>query len=202
MRGIAVGLTGGIGCGKSEVGRILARGGAAIVDADDYAHEALCPGTETHRKVVEVFGREILAPDGTIARRVLGRLVMNDEAARRKLEKIIHPVVIRRIEERVSEVVATGRHVVGIVPLLFEVGMTHLWDVVICVVSPEDQVLQRLAGRGWSAEEARSWMAAQMPLAEKARRADFTIVNDGSLADLEKTTYETWSRILERGVKV
>lgn len=201
MRGMAIGLTGGIGCGKSEVGRILARRGAVIVDADEYVHEALRPGTETYRKVLEIFGPEILASDGTIDRKALGVVVINDDVRRRELEKVIHPVVIRRIQMRVAEVIEMGRHAVGIVPLLFEVGMTDLWDVVVCVVSPEGQVLQRLAGRGLSVEEARSWMAAQMPLAEKAQRADFTIVNDGSLADLEEKTYEIWSRILERGVK-
>jgi dephospho-CoA kinase len=200
-RGLAIGLTGGIACGKSEVARVLAELGADVADADEYAHEALRPRTRAYRDVVRLFGRSVVRRDGTLDRRAVARRVVADAPLRAALEKIVHPVVIRRLARWVKQTVAAGRNAVAVVPLLFEVGMTGPWDAVICVSAPRSQILKRLESRGLDRAEARAWMRAQMPVAEKERRADYVIRNDGALADLKRKTEKIWERVLKRGVR-
>lgn len=197
-RGLRVGLTGGFACGKSEVGRVLRELGAEVADADDLAHEAMRAGTPAFGKVVARFGRGIVGCDGEIDRAALGQRVFARAEERRALEALVHPEVIRRLEAWVEETAGRGRHAVAIVPLLHEAGLAGRWDAVVCVTAPEAAVLDRAAGRGLSAAAARARIAAQLPVEEKAGKADYVIRNDGTLDALRQRAREVWAEILKK----
>ncbi len=196
-RRLVLGVTGGVGCGKSEVGRILERWGWAVCDADDLAHEALAPGGAAYGPVVEWFGARILAPDGTVARDRLAQIVFQDARARAELNARLHPVVCRALREWL-EGPAREKDAAAIVPLLFEAGWTAGWTAILCVVASDQTVRERLARRGWSEEESLRRIAAQWPLEEKKKRADYVIKNDGTLAELERAVRCVVDRIGEQ----
>ena len=195
-KGLSIGLTGGIACGKSEAGRIFERQGAQVRDADDLAHELIRRGGPLFDKVVGRFGSEIVGPGGEIDRQVLGRRVFSDAAERKALEAIIHPEVSRALREWIAGETRQGKNAVAIVPLLFEVGWTDLWDAVVCVASKEEIAIARLKQRGLSEQEARARILAQMPLEIKTQKANYVIQNDGTLDALEKRTREVWQKIV------
>lgn len=175
---ITVGLTGGIGSGKSEVARLLAERGAVVVDADALAREAVEPGTPGLAAVVEEFGPEVLASDGTLDRARLAAVVFADPERRAVLEAIVHPYVGRRSQHLVAR--AGGDAVVVYdVPLLVEKQMQGDFDLVVVVdVSPETQVRRLAAERGMSADDVRSRIAAQSTRDERLAVADVVIDND------------------------
>jgi dephospho-CoA kinase len=187
-----VGLTGGIGAGKSEVARRLAELGAIVIDSDRLAREVVEPGTEGLAEVVAAFGPEVLGPDGALDRPALGRRVFGDEAARRRLEAIIHP----RVRARSAELIAAAPPdavVVNDIPLLVESGVGAGFDVVVVVAASEETRLRRLArSRGMSADEARSRMAAQATDEQRRAAADVVLDNDGSLEDLRAAVDRLW----------
>jgi dephospho-CoA kinase len=195
-KGLSIGLTGGIACGKSEAGRILEREGAQVRDADALVHEFIRRGGPLFDKVVGRFGGEIVGPDGEIDRQILGRRVFSDAAERKALEALIHPEVIRFLRDWIAGETQRGRHAVAIVPLLFEVGWTDVWDAVVCVAATEKTVIGRLKQRGLSEQEARARISAQMPLEEKMRKANYVIQNDGTLNSLEERTRAVWQKIV------
>lgn len=203
-----IGLTGGIGSGKSVVARMLASLGAAVVDADAIAREVVEPGEPALARLVEAFGPDVLNPDGTLDRRALGRRVFQDEGARKTLEGIVHPAIRTRTWERIGALMATGRHpaVVWDVPLLFEVGAGNLVDQVWVVTAPRPVRLERLRQRDpdLSREELERRMAAQMPLEEKVARADVVIDNGGDLATTRRQVEAAWRRHVlgDRGAAV
>jgi dephospho-CoA kinase len=181
---LMVGLTGGIGAGKSAVAARFAELGAVVIDADRLARAVVAPGTEGLADVVAEFGPEILEPSGALDRAAVGRLVFADEAARRRLESIIHP----RVRARTAELVAAAPAdavVVNDVPLLVEAGLAAAYDVVVVVLAPERSRVERLArDRGMDATEAYARIAAQATDEQRREVADVVIENDGSLADL------------------
>ncbi len=179
--GLAV--TGGIACGKSAFGRMLAELGADVEDADDVAHRLQEPGRPLAVAVRNAFGSECLRPDGGVDRPTLARIVFADPDKLATLNALSHPVIRRRLEEwRREPTDAWARF--ALVPLLFESGWEGDWDATICVTcSPETQ-LRRLLDRGLDEDGVRKRLAAQMPLSEKAARADIVVRNDGTLADL------------------
>jgi dephospho-CoA kinase len=187
-----VGLTGGIGAGKSEVARRLAQLGAVVIDSDRLAREVVEPGTEGLAEVVAAFGPEVLGPDGALDRPALGRRVFGDEAARHRLEAIIHP----RVRARSAELIAAAPPdavVVNDIPLLVETGIGAGFDLVVVVTASVPSRLRRLAGyRGMSAEEARSRMAAQATDEQRRAVADVVLDNDGSLEDLRAAVDRLW----------
>jgi dephospho-CoA kinase len=195
-KGLSIGLTGGIACGKSEVGRILEREGAQIRDADELAHELIRCGGSLFDKVVKRFGAGIVGRDGEIDRQILGRRVFADAEERKALEALIHPEVIRTLRRWIAGETRQGKNAVAIVPLLFEVGWTDAWDAVVCVASSSEVVIERLKQRGLSEPEARARISAQMPLEIKIRKAKHVIQNDGTLNSLEKRTREVWQKIV------
>ena len=192
---LRVGLTGGIGSGKSEVARRLASYGAMIIDADRLAREVVEPGTDGLAAVVDVFGDEVLAADGSLDRPALGRIVFGDEAARRRLEAIIHPRVRARAGELEKAAVAADPDVVVVhdIPLLVETGQAAGFDAVVVVDAPEEVQIDRLTRvRGISPEDARVRVAAQASRAERRSAATVVLDNSGALTALDAQVKRLW----------
>lgn len=191
---LTIGLTGGYATGKSTVARLLRELGAVVVDADDLAHAAMRRGEPGWREVVEAFGRGILDPAGEVDRAALGRIVFADPARRKELEGIIHPKVIAAVEAAKERARAAGAPVfVCEAPLLFEAGMADAFDRVWVIAAPRALAAARAAERDkLPPGQVRARMDAQMPLAEKERRADTIIVNDGDLDCLARRVREAW----------
>ncbi|MDG9705276.1 dephospho-CoA kinase [Streptomyces sp. DH37] len=195
---LSVGLTGGIGAGKSEVSRLLGGYGAVIVDADRIAREVVEPGTEGLAAVVAKFGREVLAPDGSLDRARLGSIVFGDPERLKALNAIVHPLVGARSAE-LQQAAGDDAVVVHDVPLLAENGLAPLYDVVVVVDASAETRLDRLVRlRGMAEEEARGRMAAQATREQRLAVADVVIDNDGPLEKLEPQVAEVWRRLRER----
>ena len=200
---LLVGLTGGIGSGKSTVAALLADRGAAVIDADDLARRAVAPGTEGFDRVVEAFGRDILGPDGDIDRSRLAAIVFGDPTRLRALESIVHPEVARLYAEALEPFRETDRIVVYSVPLLAERGLAEGFDVVVVVVSDIDRRIERLMrDRGMTAEQVRARAAAQLSDEERARVADVLLDNDGELERLAPQVDRLWTDLAERAEAV
>jgi dephospho-CoA kinase len=181
-----IGLTGGIASGKSTFAAALRDRGAPVVDADALARAAVAPGSPALAEIARAFGPGVLAPDGSLDRRRMGALVFADEAARRRLEAITHPAVRRAVAEETARLSALGHDLAFYdVPLLFEVGLEATVDAVVVVWAPPDVQRARLAARdGLGPAEAEARLSAQLPVDEKAARADFVVENVGAAADL------------------
>lgn len=194
---LTVGLTGGIGSGKSEVTRLLAAKGAAVVDADLVAREVVEPGTPGLEQVVAEFGPEVLRPDGSLDRPRLGSLVFADPARLQRLNAIVHPLIGERTAELVGQAQASGVAVlVHDVPLLVESGLAEAYEVVVVVAAAPSTQLERLTrNRGLTREEAEQRIAAQAPLADKLAVATHVIRNDGSLKDLGDQVDRLWDEL-------
>ncbi len=198
---LRVGLTGGIGSGKSEVTRRLAAKGAAIIDADVIAREVVAPGTPGLAAVVDAFGPSVLRPDGALDRERLGRLVFADPPARERLNAIVHPLVRQETARRFAEA-PDGAVVVNDVPLLVETGLAASYDVVVVVTAePGTQVRRLVERRGMIEEDARARIAAQAPLADKVAVADHVVHNEGDLADLEAQVDALWQWLRQRAAE-
>jgi dephospho-CoA kinase len=189
---LLVGLTGGIGSGKSTVARMLARRGAVVLDSDVLAREAVEPGTPGFGAVLARFG-DVLTPDGSIDRAALAEVVFADEVARADLERIVHPVVRRRIAEFVADRADTDDVIVVDSPLLIETGAHEGFPMVVVVTAPVDARIARLGARGMSEDDVRARMDAQMPLEEKAGYADLVLDNGGTEAELEDRVDRLWA---------
>jgi len=195
---VRIAVTGGIACGKSLVGKFLSGQGIPVCEADVLAHEKMSPGTRVFSRVVRVFGNGILGADGAIDRRVLGRRVFSNPQQVAALNAIVHPAVKNAWKEWLAIKQKTARAAAVVVPLLYEVGEGEGWDAVICVTSAPVLQIQRLKGRGLSRPEACRRMQAQMGTAEKAERADFVIVNDGTRTMLEEQSNRVVRHIVEK----
>ncbi|GAA2957081.1 dephospho-CoA kinase [Streptomyces griseoincarnatus] len=195
---LTVGLTGGIGAGKSEVSRLLVERGAVLIDADRIARDVVEPGTPGLAAVVEAFGEEILAEDGSLDRPRLGALVFNDPDKLATLNSIVHPLVGARSRE-LEEAAPGDAVVVHDVPLLTENGLARLYDVVIVVDASTGTQLDRLVRlRGMSEEDARARMAAQATREQRRAVADIVIDNDVPLDALERRVEEVWADLVRR----
>ena len=187
-----VGLTGGIASGKSTVAAILAELGAVVIDADLLAREVVEKGTPGLAAVVEAFGPEVLTPEGDLDRPKVGSIVFNDEASRRVLEGIVHPLVFARYAE-LEAAAPTDGIVVHDIPLLVESGRAGEFDAVIVVDVPaHTQVERMLRDRGWTEEDARARIAAQATREDRRAVASYLIENTGSLADLRARVREVY----------
>lgn len=195
---LRVGLTGGIGSGKSEVSRRLAARGAVVVDADKIAKEVVEPGTPGLAEIVEAFGEDVLRPDGTLDRERLGAIVFADAEKLKVLNGIVHPKVGER-SERLQREAPDDAVVVYDVPLLAENNLAPLYDVVIVVDTPDEVRLERLLRyRGMPEADARARIAAQASREDRLRIADIVIRNEGSLDDLEAQIDKIWQDLSER----
>ncbi|MER7202623.1 dephospho-CoA kinase [Streptomyces sp. CB01635] len=195
---LKVGLTGGIGAGKSEVSRLLVEHGAVLIDADRIAREVVEPGTPGLAAVVEAFGSEVLATDGSLDRPALGAIVFADADRLAVLNSIVHPLVGARSAE--LEAAATGDSVVvHDVPLLAENGLAPLYDLVVVVdASPETQLDRLVRLRGMSEEDARARMAAQATRDKRLEIADIVIDNDVPLDELHRRVDAVWADLAQR----
>ena len=209
-------VTGGIACGKSLVGAYLETLGVAVIEADTVCHGLMRAGTPLFSQIVAAFGRAILAPDGEIDRAVLGRRVFGDAAALGRLNALLHPaaagaieawVLARREEarlnigqarlQRYAQHCAQGWHggVAAIIPLLYETAWEAAWDRVICVSAPIALQRERLRSKGFTEKEAHDRMAAQWPVEEKMKRADYVVFNAGTQVCAQMQTVQVMQHI-------
>jgi dephospho-CoA kinase len=194
---LRVGLTGGIASGKSTVSRMLGALGAEIIDADAIAHQALEPGSPAHDRVVARFGRDVLDDHGRIDRKILGARVFADADARRALEAIVHPEVLRQASRRFDDAARSGRRIaVFDAALLVESGFHERLDRLIVVRCSAASQIARLLERGLSEDEARARIAAQAPLERKLTHADVVIDTDGKLDDTRRQVESAWRDLI------
>ncbi|MBU4211901.1 MAG: dephospho-CoA kinase [Kiritimatiellae bacterium] len=211
-------VTGGIACGKSLVGAYLEALGVAVIEADTVCHGLMRAGTPLFSQIVAAFGRAILAPDGEIDRAVLGRRVFGDAAALASLNALLHPaaqsaieawVLARREEARLQPAAAISNQqsaisnsvqgwrggVAAIIPLLYETAGEAAWDRVICVSAPIVLQRKRLRSKGFTEKEAHDRMAAQWPVEEKMKRADYVVFNAGTQVCAQRQTVQVMQHI-------
>ena len=189
-----IGLTGGIGTGKTRVSQMLQTLGATVINADLVGHEAYLPNTETWRAVVNAFGSGILDADEQIDRRKLGGIVFSDSRKLELLNSIVHPRIYAMIGDQIGELEEDGAEVVVVeAALLIEANWTPLADSVWVVTAPQEQVLARLTTRGMSTEQALSRINSQMPQDERVLHADVVISNDSGIGELTSAITEEWN---------
>ncbi|MFI5734684.1 dephospho-CoA kinase [Kribbella sp. NPDC051587] len=196
---LRVGLTGGIGAGKSAVSSRLAARGAIVIDSDVLAREVVAKGTEGLAEVVAAFGPEVLTAEGEMDRSAVGRIVFGDAAARKRLEAVIHP----RVRARAAEIEASAPDdaiVVHDIPLLVETGQADKFDVVLVVDVPANVQLERLTQqRKMAADEARQRIASQATREQRLAVADIVVDNSGTPAELEERIDEVWATLRGHG---
>lgn len=192
-----IGLSGGVAAGKSTVAKLLAdKYKVRVVDADQLVHQSMAKSTPTYRQIVAQFGEEYLSAEGEIDRAKLAELVFHEPEKLRQLEEIIHPEIIRQLKEQIEASRRQNETLVVVVPLLFEKGLEDLVDTVWAVVANDEEKVRRLMSRGLSKEQAWLRIRAQLPDAEKARRADLVIYNNGSLKELEEQVEWCWQETM------
>jgi dephospho-CoA kinase len=195
-----IGLTGGIGSGKSTAAAIFRDLGAAVIDADRLNHEELnCP--EVIGELCRWWGQRVVGADGRADRAAIRRIVIHDDSQRERLERLVHP----RIEQRRRELMAgfqddpAIRAVVWDAPLLHEAGLAEQCDCLVFVEAGQGARLKRVRQRGWTAEDLERFERSQWPLDTKKDRADYRIANNSDIADLRRQVEDVFSRILARG---
>jgi dephospho-CoA kinase len=197
---LSIALTGNIAAGKSTVAELFRLWGATIIDADQLVHEAQAPGQPVLEGIAARFGRELIAPDGSLDRAALRTKVLADPRALAELNRIVHPEVRRRRLALLAEARARGdRIVVSDIPLLFEADDPAAFDAVVLVDAPEPVRRARLLGsRTLGGGEADRLIASQLPAAAKRARSDYVIENDGDLSSLERNARAVWQSLLTR----
>ncbi|MEV0619890.1 dephospho-CoA kinase [Nonomuraea sp. NPDC050404] len=198
---LKIGLTGGIGSGKSEVARRLSAKGAMVIDADKIAREVVEPGTAGLARVVATFGEEVLHPDGSLNREKLGSYVFADSEKLAALNAIVHPLVGERVAQLQREA-ADDTIMVYDVPLLVENNLAPMYDVVIVVDAPDRLRIERLAEhRGMAEADAKARIAAQATRGDRLAAADIVIPNEGPLEELDARVDEVWQDLLGRAAR-
>ena len=192
-----IGLTGGIGSGKSTVAAMLAELGAEVIDTDKVGHEAYRPGTEGFRQVTEAFGDDIVAADGTIDRRALAAKVFADPAQLRRLNAIVHPLIGLAVRDWLvrAQAAPSSAPIVVEAPVLMEAGWRFFDEVWVVIVKPETAIARVTASRDMTADEVRRRIDAQLSNAARVKLADRVIENDGTLDDLRERVREAWHAV-------
>jgi dephospho-CoA kinase len=193
-----IGLTGGIGSGKSTVSAMLADLGAQVIDADAIAREVVAPGTEGLAALVDAFGPDVLAPDGSLDRATLADKAFADESARERLNAITHPRIAARTADLMRSI-PDDAVLVHDVPLLVEVGLQDAYDVVLVVDAPDEVRVGRLLERGLDEQDARARIAAQATREQRLAVADVVLDNSGSLGNLRQQVERAWTTIAGLG---
>ena len=198
---LVIGLTGGIGTGKSEVASLLRSLGAEVIDADQVGHEAYTPNSESWRAVVNAFGEEILRPDGQIDRGRLGAIVFSDPEQLDKLNGIMHPRMARMVGDKIEVFRDKGKPAVVVeAAVLFEAGWDSLVDEVWTTDSPVELVIERLQARnGMGEEEVMRRINSQMDRSERIERSDLVVDNSGDVTSLEETVKALWDTRVNEG---
>ena len=199
---MVIGLTGGIGSGKSVVGGMLAELGAHVIDTDKVGHRVYAPGSEGFRRIVEAFGRGIVAADGTIDRKRLGAVVFADEGKRQTLNGIVHPLIFQEIMREIGERRTAGftGPIVLEAPILVEAKGTGLVDQIWVVTAPPEAVRRRLQeSRAMTPAEIEARVAAQLDDGERRRHADVVIEYDGDVAGLRQVVEAVWRTVVAKG---
>lgn len=192
-----IGLTGGIGSGKSTVAELFAEHGAYVVDADAIAREVVAPGTPGLQELADAFGPGVLADDGSLDRAALAEIVFSDPSARELLNRITHPRIAARTAE-ILESLPAEAVIIHDVPLLVEAGLSQAYDVVVVVDAPDEVRVARLIERGLSEQDARARIASQASREERLAAADVVIDNSGSLSDLSDQVTRAWPMVSGR----
>jgi dephospho-CoA kinase len=195
---LLVGLTGGLGSGKSTVARMLQERGAVVLDADVFARDAVHAGSDTFRAVLRRFGDDIVAPDGELDRAKLAGIVFADRSALDALEAIVHPEVRRMLADAIQAELDTDHVIVLVNPLLIEMGTHRDCDVVVVVSTEPATQISRAMERGMQEDDVRARIAAQLPLDERARHADVLLDNEGTLEELEAEVEVLWRGLAAR----
>lgn len=195
--GPVIGLTGGIGAGKSTVAGLLAGMGAVVIDADRVGHEIYLPGTEGFRRVVDAFGPDVVAPDGTIDRRRLGARVFAAPSELARLNALVHPLIGDEIRRRIAAAPA-GRPLVVEAAIMLEAGWRFFDRIWAVIVRPETAIARVAASRGLAPEEVAQRIAVQISNAERRRLADVVIENDGTPAELRANVEAAWHESLQQ----
>ena len=200
---IVIGLTGGIGTGKSEVTRIFQELGAVLINADQIGHQAYTPHSEIWQEVVKAFGEEILQPSGEIDRKKLGSIVFADPDQLTRLNQIMHPRMARMVAQQIQELREQGEDVVVVeAALLLEAGWDSLVDEVWSTESPEESVIKRLQSRSdLSQEEAKKRIDSQMSAEERTSRSQVVVDNSGDLVELERVVRSIWDHRVKAKVE-
>lgn len=201
MKSLTIGVTGGIGSGKSTATKILAELGAPIIDADKVGHAIYAPGGPAYDDMIAAFGTGILADDKTIDRRKLGPIVFADPDALKRLNSIVHPKMFARMREMIDAMRAEGetRPIVVEAAILIEANWLPLFDEIWLVVATKDRVVERVErDRGLAREQTEARIKAQLSDDERRKHAAIVITNDGTIDDLRVTLMETWRATLER----
>ena len=202
-RGIIVGVTGGIACGKSTVSKLLSKKGAIPINSDEIGHQLLKRGSPVMGALLETFGADILDKSGDVSRQKLGTIVFNDKAVRERLNAIMHPLIVEQSRSEANRLVTEDANCVVLIdaPLLIEANSQDTVDIIVVVTASLDIQFQRLLERGIAQNrplnqaEAQARIDSQMPLSEKVKHADFVIENDGTLEELEQKVDGLWHEI-------
>lgn len=199
---LVIGVTGGIGCGKSEVCRILERLGAKVIDADAIAREITDKDAKVIAQIRKTFGEEVFSPEGKLNRRKLAQIVFSNKTALEKLNRIVHPRVFKITEKELAGARKSGIYKLAVInaALIYEVGMEKNLDLVVVVSASLNRRIERLTQRnGMTEAEILARINVQMPLQEKVKRADYVIENDGTLAQLETKVKELYEELTKEG---
>ncbi len=194
---LKIAITGGAGTGKSTVARMFAELGAEVLDADAIARDVVAVGQPAWVELRRLYGEDYFNPDGSLNRSKLAQRVFADPEARRRLDALIHPLVIRELQARAANLAGRGADLVIVeVPLLFEAGREGAFDRVIVVTAPEADQIRRLRERDGRGEpEIRGILAAQWPLADKVARADYVVHNDGNFEGTRQQVQNIWGKL-------
>ena len=197
---LKIGVTGSAGSGKSLVCDGFRRIGLVVLDCDEIARQVVAPGQAAYDQVVKTFGDKIVAPDRTLDRPALRQMILTTKGSREKLESILHPVIIQETVRQMDEAIHSKQKSCAVeVPLLFELGMENLFDVVVAVTAADSTLVDRISGRdGVDRESAEKLLAIQMPQSEKARKADYIIENRAERQAVFKSVEDLYRKLVNQ----
>ena len=197
---LKIGVTGSAGSGKSLVCKGFGRIGLVTLDCDEIARQVVEPGQAAYGQVVKAFGSKAVAPDGTLDRPALRRMIVSTKGSREKLESILHPVIIKETVRQMDDAVHLKQKSCAVeVPLLFELGMEHIFDAVVAVTAGHSTLIDRIAARdGVDRESAQKLLSLQMPQSQKVQKADYVIENKGRPDDVFKSVADLYQKLVNQ----